>query len=108
MDSEKVRSFPDPPAFLREMKRATSLDFFDGYEEYVTMLKNFSQVFIRCTQCETPHVYVFVLPTSEVQKNESLNLKASSVFSHAQNLANPNNKEHDKVLYAKWTADERE
>lgn len=50
------------------------------------MLKNFSQVFIRCSQCETPHVYVFVLPTSEVQKNESLNLKASSVFSHAQNL----------------------
>ncbi|KAL4474706.1 hypothetical protein ABPG72_002299 [Tetrahymena utriculariae] len=108
VDNLQANVFKDAQFLLNELKKANNLDFFDKYEEYTIYLNNFSQIYIGCDKCEVPHLYVLVLPASQVQKNESLNLKASSVFSHAQNQSNPNNKQHDKTLYQKWSADDRE
>ncbi|EGR28103.1 hypothetical protein IMG5_183250 [Ichthyophthirius multifiliis] len=94
--------------FQTQLKSQKSLQFFDNYQKYIQYLKNYSQIYIPCDKCEIPHLYIFVLPSNEVQKNESLNLKASSVLSHTLNQQNPSNKQHDKSLYQKWTTDDKE
>ncbi|CAD8077937.1 unnamed protein product [Paramecium primaurelia] len=104
----RVMKCPNNPLIIGELKLSEELYQFSiiphtelQIENQVvtkeTILNNFSRIYIPCKECRIKHYYTFILPLREPLKYEAQRA-AQTQF----------NRVHDKVLYAKWTQEDKE
>lgn len=108
VDREPMTNLKDYKELYATVKRSNSLSVFENYSQYAKKLSNMTQIHFPCDSCEIPHVYIFILPSKDIQKSDALYMKSAILFAPSQNHANPRNKVHNKILYYKWSMDDRE
>lgn len=53
--------------------------------QYAKKLSNMTQIHFPCDSCEIPHVYIFILPSKDIQKSDALYMKSAILFAPSQN-----------------------
>jgi len=94
--------FQESIQYLIKDNCAAKHKLYQVYNENLIHLTTLSKIHIECDKCEICHVYFFVLPKKQTNKNEDFSIKLSGnsylPLNLQKNFINPRNKIPDLEL----------